>query len=193
MGQNVSKCESGNIKLTRRTVLLGASAGIASIATPAAPAVLRGKGVYRSLKVLNKRTDERLNTVYWVEGQYIPEALEAFYYIMRDWRENIVVPIDTRTIDIMAAVYNLVDTAESLEVISGYRSPRTNAMLRRRSRGVARNSYHMRGQAVDLTLKSRTIGQMAAAARSLKAGGVGRYSRAHFVHVDSGPVRDWGR
>lgn len=174
--------------------MVGASAGIASAVTsPAVPAVLRGKGVYRSLKVINKRTDERLNTVYWVEGQYIPEALEAFYYMMRDWRENIIVPIDTRTIDIMAAVYNLVETSEPLEIISGYRSARTNAMLRRRSRGVARNSYHMRGQAVDLTLKTRSIGQMAAAARSLRAGGVGRYSRAHFVHFDSGPVRDWGR
>lgn len=175
-------------------MILGAGAGILSTAaTPAAPAVLRGKGIYRALKVVNKRTGERLNSVYWVEGQYIPEALEAVHYMMRDWRENIVLPIDTRTVDIMAAVYNLVETSEPLEIISGYRSPKTNALLRRRSRGVARNSYHMRGQAVDLTLKTRSIGQMAAAARSLKAGGVGRYSRAHFVHVDSGPVRDWGR
>ena len=191
----MSKSESGLGSLSRRTVLLGGlSAGlITSIPGPASPAVLRGKGSFRSLKVINKRTSERLNTVYWVEGQYIPEALEAFYYMLRDWRQEQMIRIDTRTIDIMAAVYKLVETSEPLEIISGYRSPRTNAMLRSRSRGVARNSYHMRGQAVDLTLKSRSVGQMAAAARSLRAGGVGRYSRSHFVHVDSGPVRDWGR
>ena len=92
-----------------------------------------------------------------------------------------------------SGVYNLVDTSEPLEIVSGYRSPKTNAMLRSRSRGVARNSYHTRGKAVDMTLKSRSVSQMARAALSLRAGGVGKYSRSKFVHVDSGPIRDWGR
>jgi uncharacterized protein YcbK (DUF882 family) len=159
----------------------------------ASPSILRGKGNFRSLSLINNRTAERLTAAYWIDGSYVPEALEAFNYIMRDWREGAMMRIDRRTIDIMAATQNLLDTDEPFEVVSGYRSPRTNAMLRRRSRGVARNSYHTRGMACDLALKSRAVSEIASAAMSLRAGGVGRYTRSKFVHVDSGPVRDWGR
>ena len=113
--------------------------------------------------------------------------------ILRDWREEKVMRIDPRTIDIMAATHNLLDCTEPFEIVSGYRSRKTNAMLRRRSRGVARNSYHTKGMAVDLAMKTRSVRQIAGAALSLKAGGVGRYSRAKFTHLDSGPLRDWGR
>ena len=193
----MSNSESSGTTLSRRALLGVAAAGVvAATSTPmfgASPALLKGRGSFRSLKLVNNRTGERLNTAYWVEGHYIPEALEAFYHLLRDWRQEEVVRIDTKTIDILAAVYNLVDTSEPLEIVSGYRSPKTNAMLRSRSRGVARNSYHTRGKAVDMTLKSRSVSQMARAALSLRAGGVGRYTRSKFVHVDSGPIRDWGR
>ena len=159
----------------------------------ASPAILRGAGNFRALSLVNNRTAESLNCAYWIDGRYVPEALEAFNYILRDWREEKVIAIDRRTIEIMAATHRLLDCSEPFEVVSGYRSPKTNAMLRRRSRGVARNSYHTRGMAVDITLKSRSVRQIAGAAMSLKAGGVGRYSRAKFAHVDSGPLRDWGR
>lgn len=165
----------------------------ASKAFSAAPAILSGAGDYRSLTLINNRTAEKLNTVYWIEGDYIPEAMEAFNYILRDWRQGLMIQIDPKTIDIMAATQNLLDTTEPFEVISGYRSPKTNAMLRSRSRGVARNSYHTRGQAVDLSMKTRSAREIARAAQSLSAGGVGRYSRSNFAHVDSGPVRNWGR
>ena len=191
----MTEIESAGSAVSRRTFLGGLGGGLLA-ATPAfsaAPAILSGKGNFRALSLVNHRTAEKLNTVYWVEGSYIPEALDAFNYILRDWRENAIRRIDARTIDIMAATHNLLDCAEPFQVVSGYRSPKTNAMLRRRSRGVARNSYHTRGMAVDLTLDSRSVRQIAAAAESLSAGGVGRYSRSEFVHVDSGPVRDWGR
>ena len=183
------------LNVSRRNVLCGATAWAAAAlsAQTAAPAALSGKGDFRALSVLNNRTGEKLNSVYWVEGNYIPEALEAFNYVLRDWRQNQSIDIDTRVIDIMAATQNLLGTDEPFEIISGYRSPKTNAMLRARSRGVARNSYHTRGMAVDVTLKSRSVRQMANAAKSLSAGGVGRYSRSQFVHMDSGPVRGWGR
>ncbi len=188
----MSRTESFLAPTTRRTFLVGA-ASAALIATPAAPAVLRNAGEFRSLSLVNHRTAEKLTCAYWVEGEYIPEALEAFNYILRDWRQEEIKSIDARTIDIMAATYSLLDTSEPFQVVSGYRSPRTNAMLRSRSRGVARNSYHTRGMAVDITLDSRSAREIARAAKSLAAGGVGTYSRSSFAHVDSGPVRDWGR
>ncbi|MEM9061625.1 MAG: DUF882 domain-containing protein [Pseudomonadota bacterium] len=188
----MSRNESTTQLVSRRLFLAGAGAAAAQVGV-AAPALAKGAGHFRSISLVNKRTAEKLNTVYWVEGQYIPEALEAVNYIMRDWRQGLVMRIDPRTIDIMAATHNLLDCSEPFEIISGYRSARTNAMLRRRSRGVARKSYHMKGMACDLTLQTRSVWQVSSAAKSLGAGGVGRYRRSNFTHVDSGPVRDWGR
>ena len=94
--------------------------------------------------------------------------------------------------DIMAAAHNLMDVNEPYMLLSGYRSPKTNAMLRRRSSGVAKNSLHLKGQAADLRLASRSVNQMARAASSCHAGGVGRYSGSNFVHMDCGVVRSWG-
>ncbi|MEO1491210.1 MAG: DUF882 domain-containing protein [Pseudomonadota bacterium] len=188
----MSRTDSTKTPVARRAFLIGGAAA-ALFATPAAPAVLRRAGEFRSLALVNHRTAEKLRTAYWVEGEYIPEALEAINYILRDWRQNEIKQIDLRTVDIMAATHSLLDTSEPFQVVSGYRSPKTNAMLRSRSRGVARNSYHTRGMAVDITLDTRTARQIASAAKSLSAGGVGTYSRSSFAHVDSGPVRDWGR
>ena len=181
--------------LSRRAVLGGLAGGLSAVTTGliSAPAIARGAGNFRALSLVNHRTAEKLNSVYWVEGDYIPEALEAFNYILRDWREELVTQIDPKVIDIMAATHNLLETSEPFQVVSGYRSPKTNAALRRKSRGVARNSYHTRGMAIDLTLDDRTARNIASAAKSLGAGGVGTYSRSKFTHVDSGPVRDWGR
>ncbi len=139
------------------------------------------------------RTGESLDTIYWVDGQYVGEAVKEITHFMRDWRNNKLMKIDTRTIDIMAAAHNLMDVDEPYMLLSGYRSPETNAMLRRRSSGVARNSLHMKGQAGDLRLRSRSVDQMARAATACNAGGVGRYSRSDFVHMDCGAVRSWGR
>ena len=111
---------------------------------------------------------------------------------MRDWRNNKTIGIDLRTIDIMAAAHNLMDVSEPYMLLSGYRSPQTNAMLRSQSSGVARNSLHMRGQAADLRLDGRSVSQMARAAAACRAGGVGRYSGSNFVHMDCGPIRTWG-
>ncbi|MCW8842602.1 MAG: DUF882 domain-containing protein, partial [Rhodobacteraceae bacterium] len=110
-----------------------------------------------------------------------------------DWRTSDVIKMDLRTIDIMAASHNLLDIQEPYMLLSGYRSPKTNSMLRSRSRGVAKNSLHMKGQAADLRLANRSVNQMAKAAQACRAGGVGRYTGSNFVHMDCGPVRSWGR
>lgn len=188
----MSRNESTTQLVSRRLFLVGTGAAATQVAL-AAPALAKGSGQYRSISLINNRTAEKLSTVYWVEGQYIPEALEAVNYIMRDWRQGLVMQIDAKTVDIMAATHNLLDCSEPFEIISGYRSPQTNAMLRSRSRGVARKSYHMKGMACDLTLQTRSVWQVSSAAKSLGAGGVGRYRRSNFTHIDSGPARDWGR
>lgn len=187
--------------VSRRFVLAGLCGAVAgalggAVAGPAiaaAPAVLRGKGEFRSVRLLSRRTGDRIDTVYWVEGEYIPDALDAISRLMRDWREEAVKPIAPATIDIIAATQRLLDCREPFEVVSGYRTPETNALLRRRSRRVARKSYHVLAMAADLKLETRSVRQVARAAKSLGGGGVGIYSRSEFVHVDSGPVRDWGR
>ena len=140
----------------------------------------------------NPRSGEQLDMIYWIEGDYIGDAVKEINFFMRDWRNNKIKSIDLRTVDIMAAAHNLLDVNEPYMLLSGYRSPETNAMLRRRSSGVAKNSRHLRGEAADLRLSSRSVNQMARAAAACRAGGVGRYSRSNFVHMDCGPVRSWG-
>lgn len=191
----MSRTESTGPVMSRRALLGGMAAGLtfASPAFATAPAILRNAGDFRALSLVNSHTAERLNCVYWIDGEYVPEALEAFNYILRDWREELVKPIDRKTIDILTATHNLLGCSEPFDVVSGYRSPKTNAMLRQRSRRVAKNSYHLKGMAVDIACKTRSVGQVASAAKSLGGGGVGRYTRSSFTHVDSGPIRQWGR
>ncbi len=182
--------------VTRRALLGGLTTLTAMAAVPAfasTPPLLTGAGDLRRLSLVNNTTGERLNTVYWADGEYIPDALEAFNHILRDWREDLAYQMDPRALDILSATQHLLKCDEPFQVVSGYRTPKTNAMLRRRSRAVARNSYHMRGMAVDIAMQTRSVRQIWRAGLSLGAGGVGRYSRSHFVHLDSGPVRRWGR
>lgn len=187
----MAKTKSSGI--TRRG-LLGAFAATAVSAAPTysnAAGFLRGAGDIRRIAMHSGRTGERLDTIYWIEGEYIGEAVREINAHMRDWRTGEAIQMDLRTIDIMSAALNLMDTSEPYLLLSGYRSPQTNNMLRSSNRGVARNSLHMRGQAADLRLTSRSTAQMANAALACRAGGVGRYSGSNFVHMDCGPVRSW--
>lgn len=185
---------SSNVTTTRRG-LLGAFAGIAMVAAAPSHAgifsFLRGAGDIRRVKMYSGRTGEFIDTIYWVDGDYIPEAMKEVNYFMRDWRENEVVKYDPRNLDIIAATQNMLETDEPYLLLSGYRTPHTNAMLRNRSRAVASNSYHMKGMAADLRLKSRSLKQMAHAALACNSGGVGTYGRSNFVHMDCGPIRTW--
>lgn len=181
--------------VTRRALLMAFAATTVSAAPTFTNAAgfLRGAGDIRRLKMSSPRTGEQIDTIYWIEGDYIKDAVREINLFMRDWRTNDVHNIDLRTIDIMAAAHNLLDVNEPYLLLSGYRSPKTNAMLRARSGGVAKNSRHLRGHAADLRLSSRSVSQMYRAAVSCRGGGVGRYSGSNFVHMDCGPVRSWGR
>lgn len=134
-----------------------------------------------------------MDTIYWIEGDYVPDAVAEVNHFMRDWRTDSVKAIDLRTVDIMSAAHNMLDATEPYMLLSGYRSPQTNAMLRARSRSVAKNSLHVKGQAADLRLASRSVRQLARAAAACQGGGVGKYSSSNFVHMDCGVVRTWGR
>ncbi|MES0861415.1 DUF882 domain-containing protein [Ruegeria sp. SCPT10] len=185
--------KSSTSGLTRRA-LLGAFAATAVVAAPTyskAAGFLRGGGDVRRIRMYSGRTGERIDMIYWVDGKYIKDAVKEVNHFMRDWRTDQSKSMDLRTIDIMAASHNLLDANEPYMLLSGYRSPQTNAMLRSKSRRVARNSLHMQGQAADLRLSSRSVSQMAKAAMSCRAGGVGQYYRSNFVHMDCGVVRSW--
>ena len=178
---------------TRRG-LLGVFAATAVIAAPTysrAFGILKGAGDIRRISMYSGRTGESIDTIYWIEGEYIPEVVKEINNFMRDWRTDDVVKMDPRNFDIMAAAHRLMDVSEPYMLLSGYRSPQTNAMLRSHSKGVAKNSLHMKGQAADLRLSSRSVGQMAKAAAACSAGGVGKYSRSNFWHMDCGPFRSW--
>jgi uncharacterized protein YcbK (DUF882 family) len=179
--------------ISRRGLLRGFAATALSAAPVYANAAgfLRGGGDIRRIRMYSGRTGESIDTIYWLEGEYIPEALKEITYFMRDWRNAKMKAIDARTVDIMAAAHNLMDVDEPYLLLSGYRSPETNAMLRSRSRGVAKNSLHMQAQAADLRLKTRSVSQMASAAAHCSAGGVGSYHGSNFVHMDCGPIRTW--
>lgn len=181
--------------VTRRGILraFAATAVAAAPTYSQAAGFLRGSGDIRRIKMYSGRTGERIDMIYWVEGKYVKDAVQEVHRFMRDWRTNDVKFIDLRTIDIMAAAHNLLDANDPYMLLSGYRSPKTNAMLRSRSRGVAKNSLHMKGQAADLRISSRSVSQVARAAAACRGGGVGRYSGSNFVHMDCGPVRTWGR
>ena len=189
-------CFSKKNQLISRRSLLGAIGASLVSAAPVftnAAGFIKGAGDIRKLKMISDKTGERIDTIYWIDGGYIPEALHEIDVLMRDWRRNEIKPIDLRTIDILAASHGMLDTAEPFRLMSGYRSAKTNAMLRRQSRSVSKNSLHITGQAADVRLGTRSVKQLAKAAQTCKSGGVGKYSRSNFVHLDCGPVRLWGR
>lgn len=139
----------------------------------------------------NAHTGESFSGVYRVGNKYLPEAFERINYVMRDFRTKEVFPMDPHVVDIMAVIHRKMDTTTQYQVLSAYRSPKTNAMLGKRSVAVASNSFHMYGQAVDIRLEGESTKKIRNIAQSLKAGGVGFYPRSTFVHVDTGSVRTW--
>jgi uncharacterized protein YcbK (DUF882 family) len=179
-----------DFQASRRTFLGALASACAVAAAPVyanTPGVLRGAGNHRRIRMRNARTGEALDTVYFVDGRYIPEAMTEISFFMRDWRQNVVRQYHPTNVDIMATTLRMLDTTEPYLVISGYRTPQTNRMLR----GAARESYHMRAMAADVRLQSRDVSQITRAALACRAGGVGTYGRSNFVHMDCGPVRSW--
>ena len=182
-----------NKVLSRRRFL---SLGALTVLSGMAPRLcFAAKGTYqspkKSLSFYNTYTGESLETVYWAEENYVSPALDEINYILRDHRTGDIKPICTRLLDLLFAIKVNLKAEHPFHIISGYRSPKTNAVLRMKGRGVAKNSLHMSGKAVDVSVPGYRLSELRRAAIKLRGGGVGYYPRSNFVHVDSGAVRFW--
>lgn len=145
----------------------------------------------RRLNLHNVNTRENFNDVYWANGAYRQDALRKLDVLLRDHRAGAVQKFDPRLFDILSQLHGRMGSSEPFQVICGYRSRKTNAVARRRSRGVAKDSYHTRAMAIDVHLPGHDLKGLMQEAKQLHAGGVGYYPRSNFVHVDTGPVRTW--
>lgn len=171
--------------------MAAAGAGLALGMLPGARLARAAVAGARRLSLYSLNTSEQLSTVFWQDGRLVPDALAAIDYHLRDFRTGDVRRIDSGLLDLLHRLSSVMDYQEPIHVISGYRSPKTNAMLAKRSNRVAKNSYHLRGMAIDIRLPERGLAELRRAAQGLGRGGVGYYPKSDFVHVDTGPVRTW--
>jgi uncharacterized protein YcbK (DUF882 family) len=167
--------------------LVGAAAATA-LAFPAEAArrLIRPK----TLALHNLHTGESLDTAYWADGRYLADGMRRFEWLLRDHRTDEVHAIDPRLLDLLVELQKRLH-ATRLEVVSGYRSPTTNAMLASLSDGVAQHSFHIQGKAIDIRVPGHSLRHVRAAAMALHGGGVGYYPHSDFVHIDTGPLRHW--
>jgi uncharacterized protein YcbK (DUF882 family) len=182
----------------RRQVLkLSALAGVpaagllASGALSRAATVVQGATGAKRIALINLHTGERLDTEFFRDGGYLPDALSAIDVLLRDFRSGERHVIDPKLMDYLVDVAHAVGTEPSFSVISGYRSPETNAGLRAKSTGVAQQSLHMQGRAIDVRMAHVDCATLAARAEDLQRGGVGYYRGSDFVHLDTGAFRTW--
>lgn len=171
----------------RRGLLLGLASSIIC-----APALAYTKGEHRVLHLYNIHTKERFDGAFWSNGRFDPSALTRFSYFLRDHHTNRAYRIDPELPDLVHEMQVSLGGAH-IDVLSGYREPVTNKKGRRKSRRYAKNSYHLVGKAIDIRVAEVGVKDLRTLAMSLERGGVGIYSRANYVHVDTGPMRRWGR
>lgn len=146
----------------------------------------------KALSFYNTHTGERLRrAVYWAEGNYIPDTLDQIDHLLRDHRNDTIQPIDPALIDLLHALSRQLGTTQPIHIISGFRSPASNLLLRQQAQGVAKRSLHMSGKAVDIRIPDCDLNRLRRAAMSQKRGGVGFYPDSDFVHLDTGRVRYW--
>lgn len=179
-----------NLVRRRDLLKLGAAAGLCAIA---APAWAQSLDVWEPRRAVldNLHTGEGFNEVYYANGSYLPDAMAEATRVMRDWRTGDEHFIDPTLFDALHAINSRLETPQPYQIISGYRSPKTNAMLHQRSRGVAENSQHVLGKAIDVRIAGVDLSNLRDAALSLGAGGVGFYPVSNFLHIDTGRVRQW--
>lgn len=182
-----------NFDETRRKIVKYSLGGIAAVMSGALnilPAQARQTVGY-TVSIKNAHTGERFQGVYRIGSYYVPSAFRKINRLMRDHRSGEIHPIDPKLVDTLSRVQRDCNCTQAIELLSGYRCPKTNAMLRRSSKAVAKNSYHMKGQAADIRVPGSSTSKVRNTARALRIGGVGYYPRSGFVHVDTGDVRTW--
>ena len=190
----MSKMNHDSINSRRRFIKAGLSA-CALWTLPLAASLSHAKILQpaeRKLGFVNLHTGEQIQSVYWAEGQYIPEALQSFRDVLRDHRTGDIHTMDTDLFDLLHLLKSKMNSDREFQVISAFRSQKTNEMLASRSGGVAQQSLHTLGKAIDIRLPGRQLSDLRTAALSLKTGGVGYYPKSDFVHIDTGRTRSWG-
>jgi len=173
----------------RRQLLKTAAFALPAVAVPGLG--LACTGGRRRLRFYHTHTGEKLDVVYQDSGAYLPDALDEINHLLRDFRSDDVFPMDPALLDFLHAAQHSVGSTGSFEIISAYRSPATNEMLRKRGGGVARKSQHLKGKAIDVRLTDATTENLHRASLDLARGGVGYYPKSNFVHLDTGRVRWW--
>lgn len=166
-------------------------AGACLMSAPALAALKMPRADSYRVNIRNAHTNETFSGVYRVGNRYLPDSFDKLNTVLRDFRTGEVFPIDPKAIDILCLLQQKTGQKGPIEVLSGYRSPKTNTMLRKASGGVAKNSLHMVGQAIDIRAPGFSTVRLRDVAIGLEAGGVGYYSRSNFVHIDTGRVRNW--
>jgi uncharacterized protein YcbK (DUF882 family) len=190
MGYKAFSFIARNPTLSRRRFLTTCAG--ASLSLVAAPVLANISSVSeRRLAFHNTHTGESLRCTYWADGQYLADALTEINHLLRDHRSGEVHPIAPALLDLVYRVNHAVGGRKPFEIVSGYRSPDTNARLRRKNAGVAKHSLHMSGKAMDIQLPGCELKELRRAALALRAGGVGYYPASGFIHVDVGRVRRW--
>jgi uncharacterized protein YcbK (DUF882 family) len=174
--------------LTRRGLLGGAVAAASIAFVTSTPALSFAP---RSVSLYNTHTGEWVRTVYWADGHYIREAVRDINWLLRDHHSGEVCPMNAGVLDLLQMLRVQLECQDPFLVVSGYRSPATNAWMHAHKSGVASKSFHIKGMAIDLRCEGRLLSQVRRAAVSLCAGGVGYYPNSNFVHVDCGPIRYW--
>jgi uncharacterized protein YcbK (DUF882 family) len=171
--------------------------GFLGLAATAAAGLLMPKGTFaqplapRVLRFDHTHTGEKLAIEYWKGGTYESDSLNAINHLMRDFQTGDVHPIDPPLLDLLHDLAETTGTGRPFEIISAYRSPSTNAALRAHSTGVASNSLHLQGKAIDIRLTDVPLRRLHRAALESRRGGVGYYPGSNFIHVDTGRVRAW--
>jgi len=178
------------VKHTTPQSLRGSRYGGFAPAAPLPPPVLDTTSP-RSLSLVNVNSGETLAVTFWSEGAYHRDALDKLNHFLRDTRDNAQTEMDPLLFDVLWHTMSICGYGGTVEVLSAYRSPTTNAWLASVSRGVARDSQHMNGNAMDIRFPGVPVFKIRQAARSLQMGGVGFYPRSGFVHLDTGPLRYW--
>ena len=145
----------------------------------------------RIVRLYNTHTGESLRTIFWAEGEFIPEALQDINKLLRDHRNNKIAAIDPKLLVLLDRISAQYGNHPTMHVISGYRSPETNEMLHENTNGVAKHSLHMEGKAIDVRIPGEALDKLHKMAMAQKAGGVGYYPDSQFVHMDVGRVRYW--
>lgn len=179
--------------MNRRIFLRSAAAITGSAIVPAAFANhTQAAQVDKELHLYNIHTGEFVKTTFKQAGEYDQQGLSELDHLLRDHRSGESTLISRTLLDDIYTLQELFKPNQAIEIISGYRSPKTNQKLREMGHGVAKRSLHMQGKAIDIRIPGINLGQVRKAALALKSGGVGYYPKSGFIHIDVGRVRQWG-